>query len=285
MDYSAPETIGEAVRLLAADDEARCLAGGQSLVAMMNTRILAPSHVISLRRIPGLDRIEARDDGGLRIGAMVTHQSLAELSVEGAHRLLPVTARQIASPAIRAFGTLGGSLCHADPAADWPTAMVCIGAMIGIAGPHGERSEPVGEFIVDMLTTSLEPGEILTHVDLPPAHDASGAAYLKLARVEGDFATVAVAVTLRLADARCAEIGVAIGGCGPVPVRVEEAERILVGSALSEADISSAADILREAIAPEDDIRASAAYRKKILPGLLSRAIAAAKADAGGAGQ
>ncbi|MDH3232927.1 MAG: xanthine dehydrogenase family protein subunit M [Alphaproteobacteria bacterium] len=285
MDYSAPETIEEAVRLLAADDEARCLAGGQSLVAMMNTRILAPSHVVSLRRIPGLDRIETRDDGGLRIGAMVTHQALAELNAEGAHRLLPLTARQIASPAIRAFGTVGGSLCHADPAADWPAAMVCLGATIGVAGPDGKRSEPVGAFIVDMLTTSLDTGEIMTHIDLPPAQDGSGAAYLKLARVEGDFATVSVAVTLRLADARCAEIGVAIGGCGPVPVRVEEAERILVGSTLAEAEISNAANLLQDAIAPEDDIRASAAYRTRILPGFLSRAIAAARTDAGEADQ
>lgn len=273
MDYLRPQSLEEAISVLSADDEARCLAGGQTLVAMMNTRILAPSRIVSLRDIPDLDRVETLADGGLRIGSMVTHGALAKLEVGGSHRLLPHTARQIASPAIRAFGTVGGSLCHADPAADWPVALIALDAQAEIAGPGGVRSEAAETFIVDALTTSLAPGEIVTHIGIPSAAVGSSAAYLKLARVEGDFATISVAVALVMSDGICNAARIVIGGCAPVPVRDPEAERSLVGSRLADSDFLEAGAKLAAAIEPEDDGRASAAYRRRVVPGLVRRAI------------
>ncbi len=273
MDYFRPESLEEALGLLAEIPDARCLAGGQTLVAMMNTRIVAPPRLVSLRDIPGLDQIEALPNGGLRMGTMVTHETLMNLSANGAHRLLPETARQIASPAIRAFGTVGGALCHADPAADWPTALVALDASVHVAGIDGKRREPLAEFLVDALTTTLEPGEILTHIEIPPPGQTSAGAYVKFARVEGDFATVAVAVSLSLSGPTCEAIRIAVGGCSPVPTRDDAAETGLVSTELSEADMQAVGNSLATAIQPEDDGRASAAYRRMVVPGLVQRAI------------
>ena len=273
MDYFRPETLEEAIGLLSGDEEARCLAGGQTLVAMMNTRILAPSRIVSLRGIPGLDQVEAQPNGGLRIGAMATHAALAALDAPGAHRLLPETAGQIASPAIRAFGTLVGSLCHADPAADWPVALVALDAQVEIAGRDGARSESVERFIVDALTTSLNPGEIATHVAIPPAPEGSAGAYVKLARVEGDFATASVAVAVDMDGDLCKSIRIVVGGCAPVPVREPAAEAILEGTRLEDPEIGTAGEKLVAALQPEDDGRGSAAYRRQVAPGLVRRAI------------
>lgn len=279
MEYFRPESVEDAIALLDAED-ARCLAGGQTLVAMMNTRIIAPPRLVSLRAIPDLGAIETRDDGGLRIGAMVTHRQLEDAAFEGAHRMLSETAAQIASPAIRAFGTVGGSLCHADPAADWPVALIALGAEAMIAGPAGGRTEPVEDFIVDALTTSLAAGEILTHIGLPPTGANAGGAYLKLARVEGDFATVSVAVSLSIDGGVCSDIRVVIGGCGPVPVRDAEAEAELRGAAVSDGAVAALGDRLAEVAKPEDDGRASAAYRRMVIPGLVRRAVEKAAAAA-----
>jgi carbon-monoxide dehydrogenase medium subunit len=273
MDYFRPETLEQAIGLLSGDEEARCLAGGQTLVAMMNTRILTPSRVVSLRGLPGLGQVERLPDGSLRVGAMATHAAMAGLDVSGAHRLLPETARQIASPAIRAFGTIGGSLCHADPAADWPVALLALDAQVGISGPDGNRTEPVDAFIVDALTTSLAPGEIVTHLTIPPASAGSAGAYVKLARVEGDFATAAIAVTLDMSGDTCNMARIVVGGCAPVPVRNRDAESVLAGTPLGDAELQAAGERLAAALEPEDDGRASAAYRRQVVPGLVRRAI------------
>jgi carbon-monoxide dehydrogenase medium subunit len=280
MDYFRPRSLTEARDLLADEEDGRCLAGGQTLVAMMNTGILAPPRLVALRDIPGVDQIESLPDGGLRLGAMVTHATLAEVEGTGAHRLLPETARQIASPAIRAFGTVGGSLCHADPAADWPVALVALDASVEIFGSAGARTERLEEFIVDALTTSLEPGEILTQIQIPPAQVGSSAAFVKLARVEGDFATVSVAVTLSRSGGVCDDIRIVIGGCAPVPVRDQEAENQLRGTRLSDPEVEAAGKMLANAIQPEDDGRASAVYRRMVTPGLVRRAVHHALASA-----
>ena len=280
MDYFRPQSLAEAIGALGEDDEARCLAGGQTLVAMMNTRILAPSRVVSLRDVPGLAQVGADADGGLQIGSMVTHATLARLDAAGSHRLLPETARQIASPAIRAFGTIGGSLCHADPAADWPVALFALDAVVEIAGPEGARTESVETFIVDALTTTLAPGELLTRIVIPPAPRGSSAAYIKLARVDGDFATVSVAVTLAMSGDLCDAVRIAVGGCAPTPVRNPDAETALRGTRLEDKDIRAAGDLLAAALEPEDDGRASANYRRRVAPGLIHRAIRTAQGQA-----
>jgi carbon-monoxide dehydrogenase medium subunit len=273
MEYFRPSSLDEARGLLAENEDARCLAGGQTLVAMMNTGILAPPRLVSLRNLPGLDQIKSPADGGLQVGAMVTHATLAGFAGKAAHGLLPETARQIASPAIRAFGTIGGSLCHADPAADWPVALIALDATAKVSGPGGGRSEPVEQFIVDALTTSLQQGEILTHLIVPPPAPGSSAAYLKVTRVEGDFATVSVAAAIACSEEVCTDARIVVGGCGPVPVRDPDAEQLLRGSRLGDANLTAAGEKLAAAIQPEDDGRASAAYRRMVLPGLVRRAV------------
>lgn len=229
MDFVAPTTLDEAFRALEPED-ARCLAGGQSLVAMMNLGLVSPSRLVSLRRIRSLRGIERTD--GLRIGAMVTHEELAAL--EGDH-LLAQVARVIAYPAIRAWGTIGGSVAHADPAADYPVALLALDATIEVQSVKGKRRIAAGEFFRGLFETALQKGEIVTAIHVPPQRGKS--AYEKLSLVAGDFAIVSVAMAERIA----------IGGCSPAPVLLENVSEVM------------------------GDQRASAAYRKKVLPELVRR--------------
>src|SRR5262245_14350631 len=168
MKFASPETIEDALKLLA-EDGARCLAGGQSLVAMMNAQLVAPAMLVSLRRIPELGAITPLPDGGLRIGAMVPHATVARLKPSAAGPvLLAKAAAVIGHPAIRNQGTIGGSLAHADPAADYPAAVVCAGARILVAGIAGRRVIPSGEFFKGFYETALRSGEIIVGVEVSP---------------------------------------------------------------------------------------------------------------------
>lgn len=231
MDFVSPATLDEAFRALDAED-ARCLAGGQSLVAMMNLGLVAPSRLVSLRKIVSLRGIQDRD--GLRIGAMTTHEEIAAL---GDH-LLGKVARVIAYPAIRAWGTIGGSVAHADPAADYPVALLALNATIEVQSAKGTRRIAAGEFFRGLFETALAKGEIVTAIHVPP--QKGSCAYEKLSLVAGDFAILSVAV----AGSR-----IAVGGYGPVPMLLEEAMKT----------------------EPMGDQRASAKYRKKVLPRLVER--------------
>ena len=272
MDYAAPQTVEEAVRLLAEDEEARCLAGGQTLVAMMNLGIVAPSLLVSLKAIPNLKAIAATD-AGLRIGAMATHAQLAGAFLAGAQAIVSDTARQIAHPAIRNRGTIGGAVAHADPAADFPAALVAADATIEVVGPDGPRSIAADDFFLDYLTTAIEPSEMIAAIRLPPALEGSCGSYLKFGRVDGDYATVSVAVCLTMTEGVCTAARIALGSCGERPVRSAEAEAAIVGTALDRGALAAAGDALREVCQPEDDVRGSGAYRRAIVPGLVARAV------------
>src|SRR5262245_20255779 len=212
MDYVAPTTLEDAYRALAVDD-ARCLAGGQSLVAMMNLGLVAPSCLVSLRRIAELRAITRESDGSLRIGAMTSHAELAELDAPGAGpALLAQAARVVAYPAVRAFGTTGGSVAHADPAADYPVALVAADAMIEVGSAGGRRHIAADEFFRGMFETALGHGEIVTAIIVPAGPPARRAAYHKLSLVAGDFGILTVAAIVQ-ATAR-----IAIGCCGPRPI-------------------------------------------------------------------
>jgi carbon-monoxide dehydrogenase medium subunit len=260
LEYVAPATLDDAYRALEAD-EARCLAGGQSLVAMMNLGLAAPSRLVSLRRISSLRGIMRAADGSLRIGAMTTHAELAGLDASAAGpALLAQAARVVAYPAVRACGTLGGSVAHADPAADYPVALTAAGASIEIGSAHGTRSVEARDFFRGMFETALQRGEIVTAVYVPAGAPDARAAYEKLSLVAGDFAIVSVAaIAGRTAD-------VAVGGCGPKPLFAS-------GVGISDTELAAAARRLVEESDPPDDQRASAAYRRKVLPALLQRAV------------
>ena len=282
MEFHGPSTVEEAVSLLAADEEARCLAGGATLVAMMNADLVMPSALVSLRHIETLRGISADSGGGLRVGAMTTHREVAEADgLAGAHALLSDTARVIGHPAIRNMGTLGGSIGHGDPQADYPGALAALDAAVEVRGPDGTRSVAAEDFFVDYLETALLPGELIAAVTLPPSPAGAFGAYEKFARVEGDYATVSVAAVVAMEDGRCSYARVALGSCGPTPVRAEAAEDRLTGSALDDADIAEAAAILREECDPVDDVRGSGEYRMMLVEPLLGRALRAAAAKGG----
>lgn len=278
MKFASPDTLADALALLA-EDGARCLAGGQSLVAMMNAQLVSPATLVSLRRIPELTAVTALPDGGLSIGAMAPHAAVARLRPAAAGpALLCRTAAEIGHPAIRNQGTIGGSLAHADPAADYPVAAVCAGAHIVVAGAAGRRAIPAGEFFKGFYETALRPGEIIVAVEIPPGLPGAQAHYEKFALVHGDFALVSAAVILAMKDGRCTSAQIAVGACAPAPVRVAAAEAALVGGALDDAAFVKAGALIAAACDPIDDFRGSADYRRKLVPRIVARAMRAAQA-------
>jgi len=259
MNFVAPASLDEAYAAL--DDEgAMCLAGGQSLVAAMNLGVASPGRLVSLRLLDELKGIEATADGGLRIGAMTTHAQLASLDVEApGPALLAQTARQVAYPAVRSRGTIGGSVALADPAADYPVALVAMDATLEIGHRGGTRLVRAREFFRGLFETALRPGEILLAVHVPAGPPGAGVAYEKLALVAGDFAIVSVAVI------GASTLDVAIGGCGPVPLRLERVPA-------SEQALVAAAKAALSSCTPPSDHKASAQYRKRVAPELVRRA-------------
>ncbi|MBI3374383.1 MAG: xanthine dehydrogenase family protein subunit M [Betaproteobacteria bacterium] len=260
MDYLAPATLDDAYRALEAED-ARCLAGGQSLVAMMNLGLVSPARLVSLRRIEALRGIDLQPDGSLRIGAMTTHAEVAALTVSAAGpALLAQTARVVAYPAVRAWGTIGGSVAHADPAADYPVALVAADALIEVSSASGTRRIAARDFFRGLFETALEKAEIVTAVLVPPGAQGAGAAYEKLSPVAGDFAIASVAAIA----GRTARLGV--GGYATTPIRLE-------GIGVSDDALLEAGRALAASSEPSDDHRASAAYRRRVLPELIRRAV------------
>lgn len=284
MRFHQPDTVDGAARLLAADEGARCVAGGATLVAMMNADLVAPSALVSLRGIAELGAIERQGDGSVRIGAMTRHRAVAAFAgYDRGQAVLAEAAAAIGHPAIRNMGTIGGAIAHADAAADYPACLVAADAAVEIAGAGARREVGAADFFVDDLETALEPGELVVGVRLPPAPEAVGA-YAKLARVEGDFATVSAAAIVAMDGDVCRNIRLAVGACASTPVRVAAAEEVLEGTRLEAADIDRAAAAIVAACDPVSDFRGSAAYRLALVPVMLRRAVAAAGQRAG-AGQ
>ena len=277
MIYLEPESVPEAVAALAGDEDARCLAGGQTLMAMMNADLIAPSTLVGLWRIAGLHDI-AESDGVLRIGAMVTHTRVAdEGRLRGARAVVRDAARQIAHPAVRNRGTIGGAICHADPQADLPGALVAAGAHIEIASPEGVRTAPVDDFFVDYLETSLEPGEMLTAVLIPEGPQEAVGAHLKFSRTDGDYAIVSVSSVIAMQTGICSYARVVVGSAGPAPLHLDDVDALLTGSGLDDEVLQRAGDLLAAAADPVDDVRGSSDYRRMLVPGLLKRAVGAAR--------
>ena len=277
--FHLPETVEQALEFLNAQEEALPLAGGATLVALMNARLATPPHLVSLRGIAELRTVRREADGSLRIGAMRRHGETAEQAeLQDGQRVLSEAAAQIANPTVRNMGTIGGSISFDDPAADYPPALVAADAVIEIAATEGRRLVPAGEFFLDWYETALQPGELVTAVLLPPAPAGSLGHYEKLARVTGDFAIASVALQLGMAEGHCTHFRLAVGGCGPAPVRLTEAEQGLLGGDLSDTALRSFAAAIAEALDPPDDIRASADYRRKVVPRMIAKAVGEAKA-------
>jgi CO/xanthine dehydrogenase FAD-binding subunit len=281
-EYHAPETLAEALALMAEHGwDAKPLAGGQSLVPAMNFRLASPAVLIDLNRITDLDGISASDDT-LHIRAM-TRQNTVERSpvVAAMAPLLHEAMPWIAHPQIRSRGTIGGSVAHADPAAELPAVMVALEARLHAAGPEGERTIPANEFFLGLLMTALAPDELLTGVEIPALPPRTGVAFLEFARRHGDYALVGVAALLGLDTAnRCVEARVTLLSVGEGPFVAATCAAALVGSDLSEATLDAAAAAAAGEIDPTGDMHATADFRRHLTRVLVGRALRTARARA-----
>ncbi len=272
-----PRTVDEATAWLAEDPDARPLAGGATLVAMMNARVIEPHCLVNLSRIDELRGVRIEGDGRVRIGAFTRHRETSEcLALSGTAAVVPRAAAQIANATVRNMGTIGGSISFADPGLDYPPAIVAAGAEIEIASASGRRRIAAKDFFVDWYTTALAPGEIVTAVIVP--RQPGGAAYEKHARVAGDYATAAAAVCI----ASGGRVRAVIGACGPTPISDDGADALL-SSDRSDAAVARAGAMLEARADPLDDVRGSADYRRLLIPRLLLRALRRAEADLRGA--
>ena len=272
-DYAAPTTLDEAIGLLTehADAEARVLAGGQSLIPMMNFRLAKPGYLVDLRRVAGLAGIR-REGDTLAIGAM-TRMCELERSPEVAVAA-PLAAEAIglvAHAPVRNCGTVGGSLAHADPAAELPAVVLALDAELVAAGPAGTRTIPAAEFFTGPYSTALAPEEILTEVRLPVW--PGGHAFTEFSRIYANFAVVAVAALVDTDGDRIGRVSVALAGVGPAPVRASSAERALPGTSGDDEAIRAAAEAAAADLSPAGDVHASAQTRLTLAQAYLRRGL------------
>ena len=280
-EYTAVRSIDEAVaELRQHGDAAKLLAGGQSLVPLLNMRLAAPERLIDLNRVGELAYIRVRS-GGLAIGAMTRQRAVERSALAAAHVPLVTDALPwVGHFQIRNRGTVGGSLSHADPAAELPAVALCLDARFTARGPAGERTFAAADFFRTQLTTALAPTELLTEVWFPPTPPGSGSAWLELARRHGDFALVGVGAVVTVRNERVEEARVALTGVGDRPIRASQAEARLVGEPITPAVLAEAVEAVRRAIDPGSDIHATAAYRRHVAGVLGERAIRLAAARA-----
>jgi carbon-monoxide dehydrogenase medium subunit len=276
-DYACPTTLAEAVTLLAAHDDAKVLAGGQSLVPMLAFRVAAPSLLVDLRKLLGLDEI-AITDAGVRLGALVRWRDiLDDPRLLRAQPLLVSAVHHVAHYQIRNRGTVGGSIAHADPAAEMPGIVTACDAEIAVTGKAGARVIPAGEFFLSALTTALAPDEIITEIRFPAWPAARHFGFEEFALRRGDFAIAAAAVFYdQDAAGRATNAHVGVIGVGERPARIAAAEAVLNGARVDADTIARAAAATSAAVTPQDDIHASAAYRRSLVGTMVERALLSA---------
>ena len=277
-DYFDPTSTQETIDLLAKyGDDAKLLAGGQSLLPMMKLRLASPSVIIDLWRIPGLSYI-GEENGVIAIGAMTTHYTIQ--TSELVQRKIPIleqAAKVVGDPLVRNLGTIGGSAAHAAPNADYPAVLVALQAEFRVAGPRGVRTIGSKEFFKDVFTTSLQNDEILSEVRIPIPRTNSSGCYSKLSRRGTDFAVVSVAVLVRRKeDGACESAEIVLGGVGNVPVRATNAENVLRGERLTEQLIDQAGEAAVEGLDPPSDVHADSQYRTDVSKVYVKRALRAA---------
>jgi len=281
-DYHRPDTVEEALRLLAEHGEdAKVLAGGQSLIPLMKLRFAAPARLIDVNRIQGLDMIE-ESDGSLRIGALVRHNRLAASEViKDRYPTIAAAAPMIADPIVRNLGTIGGSLAHADPSGDLGSVMIALGATVVARSTTGEREIAAADLAEGPFQSSLAPNELLTEVRVPSPGPRSGGTYLKLERKVGDFATVAVGIFLTLENGSIARAGIGLTSVGLTNLRAEAAEAALARAQPDEEAFAEAGRLAAEAAQPSTDVRGSAEYKRHVVDVYVRRGLMAAAEMAG----
>jgi carbon-monoxide dehydrogenase medium subunit len=281
--YEAPRSLDEAISLLhQGGDDAKVLAGGQSLVPLMKLRFASPDLIVDINNLPGLDYHRADPDGALRIGALCRHADLERSALLASTQpTMAAAAPLIADPIVRNRGTLVGSLCHADPQGDWASVVLALGGSVVASGPAGLRTIPVADFVTGPFQNVLEPDEIAVAAVIPAAKGVRSGGYLKLERRVGDFATVGVAVAVETSGETVIRAGIGLTGVGGSTIGATAAAEALAGRPLSAQAIGQAASLAAGAARPRTDHRGSAEYKRHMVATfverILSRAAGAAE--------
>jgi carbon-monoxide dehydrogenase medium subunit len=277
-DYARPATVAEALGMLAGNSGARVLAGGQTLGPMLNLRLAQPALLVDITRIPELAAV-SEDGDSVGIGATVTHAAIEDGRIpDPANGFLARVARGIAYRAVRTRGTIGGSLAHADPAADYPATAIAVGAELVAEGPKGKRTIKVDDFFKGLMTTAVGADEILTEVRVPALAANQTAAYMKFPHPASRFAVVGVAAVLTIDGGKCTKASIGITGAGTHAVRAKGVEAALAGKTLDAASIAAAADKAPDGVDVQADLQGSVDYKKHLLKVFAKRAIEAAVA-------
>jgi len=275
-DYLEAASIEEAIALLGQHgDAAHLIAGGTSVVLLLRQGLLQPRVLVGIRKIPELCGVKVGDDGSLVIGAAETIRALERAPAVRAYSpALTQALGEVATVRVRNQATIGGNLAHADPAQDPPPILIALDASAHVSGPFGERQVPLGALFVDFFETSLQPGEVITSVFLPPRSREADAVYIKfLPGSKDDYATVSVAVSGRRVDGLWCDVRIACGAAGPRPIRVRAAEDAVANTHLDAGDLDRAASIVAQAVDPIDDLRGSADYKREMAAVWTRRAL------------
>jgi carbon-monoxide dehydrogenase medium subunit len=271
--YEAPRSLDEAIALLHdGGEDAKVLAGGQSLVPLMKLRFASPELIVDINNLPGLDYHRREADGTLHVGALCRHATLEHSELlAGSQPTMAAAAPLIADPLVRNRGTLVGSLCHADPQGDWASVVTALGGSVVAQGPGGRRAIPVAEFVTGPFQNVLELDEIAVEAVIPAARGSRAGGYLKLERRVGDFATVGVAVAVETADGTVVRAGIALTGVGGSTIAATEAAQALTGQPLTSQAIEEAATLAAQAARPKTDHRGSAEYKRHMVHTFVAR--------------
>jgi carbon-monoxide dehydrogenase medium subunit len=280
--YEAPRSLDEAIDLLRlGGEDAKVLAGGQSLLPLMKLRFAAPELIVDINNIPGLGYHRADPDGTIRVGALCRHVDLERSQLLASKQpTMTAAAPLIADPLVRNRGTLVGSLCHADPQGDWASVVMALGGHVVAQGPGGKRNIAVADFVTGPFQNVLAPDEIVVQAVIPAPTGAAAGGYLKLERRVGDFATVGVAVSVETSAASVTRAGIALTGVGSSTILATEAGAALVGRALSAQSIEQAAQLAASAAQPRTDHRGSAEFKRHIVHTFVVRLLERATATA-----
>jgi aerobic carbon-monoxide dehydrogenase medium subunit len=285
--YEAPQSIAEAIALLHEHgDEAKVLAGGQSLVPLMKLRFASPELIVDINNLPGLGYHQEDPDGTIRIGALCRHADLERSALlKNKQPVMAAAAPLIADPIVRNRGTLVGSLCHADPQGDWASVVTALGGHVVARGPGGRRAIAMTEFVTGPFQNALASDEIAVEAVIPPPKGTLAGGYLKLERRVGDFATVGVAAAIETSDGTVTRAGIALTGVGGSTISATEASQSLVGRPLTAGSIAEAADLAAAAGRPRTDHRGSAEYKRHMVRTFVVRILSRADGQtAAGAG-
>jgi aerobic carbon-monoxide dehydrogenase medium subunit len=280
-DYRAPKTLDEALALLKQrGDDAKVMAGGQSLIPLLKLRFAQPALVVDIGRIPSMATIK-KQDGHVSIGALVRHVDIERSKdLKGWLPIMGEAVHWVADPLVRNRGTVVGSVCHADPSGDWGGVMLALGASVVARSASRERVIPITDFFTGPLSNALEPDELVTEIRIPLPAGASGGAYNKLERKVGDFATAAAAVYVEMKDGKLTKVGIGLTAVGATNLKAAAAEKSLTGKQPTDALIAEAAKLAASIAEPKSDVRGSAEFKKDIVRVLVQRGLKTAVARA-----